>query len=196
MSIDELVRAIYQKRSSKSSSTQARYRDELSVALAGLEKEGLVTKTPSVTNETAIASASQPTPTATAQATVPQVTVKQQPLIGTVPVSTSQQPIPTQVAQSSIAKKDELSGESYKILNLILKEMQAHSTLLDTINKSVGGVTTAVDKSTLEISKAVFSFSGKAPFSGIQKINTQSTAINTRTSMPLPKTQLALDKIG
>lgn len=165
MSATDLARAIYTSRANKSPTTRDRFNKELSLVLAGLQKEGLDVIKPLSTETTAIADNSVKSPiqpvTHTADASQ-QITVRNAPLVE--PVSTTSKQVEVQKTQ----KVTEVADNSNSVLDSILREMKTHTDMLTTINNSIGGVNKSVDKTTEEFGKIILAFGKSGIFSNTQ----------------------------
>ena len=194
----EFIRNVYQKRSSNNPKNQAKFKEELSTALAGLDKEGLGIKlktiddvqstTPS-TPSSNISTPVQVIPAIYTQPTTSPITVNQKPLVDTLP---EQQPTSIQRQTITSTKKEDVTNDNYKVLDSILQEIKIHSVMLDNINKSVGGVTAAVDRSTDGFNKILGAFSGKGN-TPISPKPATTTAVHTRPQQASPKVIPQLD---
>ena len=219
MSPEEFVRAVYIARQRKSPKTASRYKEELALALSGLQQEGTrldgandkdkftpSVKTPSPTDTTNTlntdtpGSSSDPSQPVSRKAwgvdttRTPKVTVHTPELVNkeSSDASVRSKFTPSVKTPTTEPKKQETTEntKTTSILDSILTEIKNNAAILNTINESIGGVTTAVGKSTDEFSKILKTFS-----SNVVKENKPSTfPVPMRKSEPLPTPQLDLSK--
>ena len=202
MKPDEFVRAVYTTRKSKSPNTANRYKEELSLALSGLQQEG--TRVDALNDKDKPLVTTEPQSSTTVDTTAsrkvwgvdtsrtPQVNVHTPTLVDDAPKQTTPYKYTpsTKTPTSPVQKLEEKTSNTSSILDAILSEIKNHSAILNTINESVGGVTSAVDRSTDEFGKIFSSFS-----SNLSKENkTVNKPTPIRKPEPIAKSQLNIYK--
>lgn len=204
MKPDEFARAVYNVRRSKSPGTVSRYKEELALALSGLQQEGTTVvgvndkdqpsiKTPTQTSSSTVSEQSESRKVWGVDTTrSAQVKVNTPSLVTEEPSVTTSKFTPSVKTPSKQQQKteDQTVTNTSSILDSILIEIKNNTAILNTINESVGGVTKAVNHSTDEFGKIFKSFSSNV--NRDTKVNSNSLPI--RKSEPIPTAQLNLNK--
>lgn len=201
MSIEALVRAIYAARSKKAPSVKSRFNEELSLALSGIQKEGVKVTTPGTagnnTGSTTSSSNLPEMPLGRHDAKVPMPSGNiQSPQVKTNPPSIAnnlpEMPLPDHGNQSTNQKTSPTvkQRDPVSIIEELLTETRKQTPMLQAINDSVTNVSTTVKSSMSELAKSY----GKYP-SNVDKNNKQNNQVNNAVyTQMVPNPQVDVSK--
>lgn len=197
MTPDAFIRAVYSQRSAKAPMVKTRFKEELGLALSGIQKEGI--KVASVTTPTSTNTTGTSTSTANVASNLSNVTSSNTSVASVSvktpsTIDTSTDTKDTSSASSSTSTtttKETKKRDINTILEELLAETKKHTPALETINTSITTTSDNILKSTETLVKAYGNFSSSSNSSLQQFLRTSNSSSSTPNKIPDPAIDVA-----